>query len=112
MLQFLVTEVAEVGENEYLDPKAGKVHTVDHMEKVGGCPLSLCLRRALRARPLVSVLFDRMPCPGAEPALTMIAAGAVGDRLAGRISGRKWRCNVGSAVSAERPGACRTRRAR
>ena len=33
-LQFLVTEVGEVGENEYVDPKAGKVHTVNHMEKV------------------------------------------------------------------------------
>lgn len=39
MVQFLVTEFAEVGENEYLDPKAGKVHTVNHMEKV--CDLVL-----------------------------------------------------------------------
>lgn len=41
VLQFLVTEVAEVGENEYLDPKAGKVHTLDHMEKVGADQYSL-----------------------------------------------------------------------
>lgn len=31
--KFLVSEAAEVGENEYIDPKNGKVHTVDHMDK-------------------------------------------------------------------------------
>lgn len=102
--QFLVTEVAEVGENEYLDPKAGKVHTVDHMEKVGDCPLPVCLR-PLRALPPVSFLFDMLP--RAEPALTAIAADAVGDWLAGRVSRGEWRCNVCSAVSVGRPSACR-----
>ena len=33
MPQFLLSAVAEVGEDEYLDPKAGKVHTVNHMDK-------------------------------------------------------------------------------
>lgn len=34
--QLLITNVGEVGADQYLDPKAEKVYTVDHMTKV--CP--------------------------------------------------------------------------
>ena len=53
VLQFLVTEVAEVGENEYLDPKAGKVHTLNHMEKVGA---------DLELSAVVVLVADRPTC--------------------------------------------------